>query len=624
MAIDSPTTYGDHWWAKKVEADLAVQEKFEQELAPTVSGIISGLNIHEFLPPSLAPLFANLEAPTDPAFGAIMGRFGSEVADGVVTQGLNHALKDFNYKMAEWFSDLRIDKGTASILWNRKKITEEMYDSRMASEGFKPAEAAAYYESLRAFPSIPDFMTWARYHGDYDNVKAAVWERMDVSEEDFDVWEWLTEQKLTTPQVQQLLKRGKYDQQDAHAELGRIGWHAVDRDMVLDLGYLLPNAMLQVQGGLIQGLEHEQLLSDISRSDIHPDYAQRYLDAVLTKPASEDIVAYQLRRDPGLSDLDRELQRVGIHPDYTNVYRELAQQIPPVADIITMAVREAFTPDIAARFGQYEDFPDELAEWGAKKGLSKEWTQRYWAAHWSLPSPQQGFEMLHRGVIDAQQLGLLLRASDVMPFWRDKLVEIAYNPLTRVDVRRMYKLGVLNESEVYESYLIAGYDEQNARRMSDFTVRQTLNSLAKFSTNDIVKAFTKRMISRGEAAQLLSVLDVRSEDAQYILTTAEYKRHWAFTEQQIKGIRNLYKKRVLDDNQAHSKLAQLNLPAEQIDVLMKQWYYEVKDEDRPTWTPSQSLSFAKKGLITEERARQELHVIGYDQEHIDVMMRSIV
>ncbi|GAI59226.1 unnamed protein product, partial [marine sediment metagenome] len=46
------------------------------------------------------------------------------------------------------------------------------------------------------------------------------------------------------------------------------------------------------------------------------------------------------------------------------LYKELAYQIPPVADIITMAVREAFTPDIAARFGQYQDFPSELEEWG--------------------------------------------------------------------------------------------------------------------------------------------------------------------------------------------------------------------------------------------------------------------
>ncbi|GAI46847.1 unnamed protein product, partial [marine sediment metagenome] len=95
-----------------------------------------------------------------------------------------------------------------------------------------------------------------------------------------------------------------------------------------------------------------------------------------------------LRQDPDLSILEQELKKIGVHPNYTNIYKTLAYQIPPVADIITMAVREAFTPEIAAKFGQYQDFPDDLERYGAMKGLSKEWTQRYWAAHWALPSPQ--------------------------------------------------------------------------------------------------------------------------------------------------------------------------------------------------------------------------------------------
>ncbi|GAH61072.1 unnamed protein product, partial [marine sediment metagenome] len=69
------------------------------------------------------------------------------------------------------------------------------------------------------------------------------------------------------------------------------------------------------------------------------------------------LIAFHLRIDPSLSGLDTDLRKIGIHPDYFEIYKTLAYPIPPVADIITMAVREAFTPDIAARFGQYEDYP---------------------------------------------------------------------------------------------------------------------------------------------------------------------------------------------------------------------------------------------------------------------------
>ncbi|GAI23380.1 unnamed protein product, partial [marine sediment metagenome] len=212
-----------------------------------------------------------------------------------------------------------------------------------------------------------------------------------------------------------------------------------------------------------------------------------------------------------------------------------------------------YRPEIAAKFGQYQDFPDDLERYGAMKGLSKEWTQRYWAAHWALPSPQQGFEMLHRGVIDNSELNMLLRAQDVMPFWRDKLIQIAYRRLTRVDIRRMYKQGVLSERDVFESYLEHGYNTENAERMTEFTVKQTLATLSKFTSGDIIKAYSSRMISKGDAIGLLHNIGIRPEDANFIVSTAEYKRVWAFTDDQIAGIRNLYKKQVQQNMRSYAR-----------------------------------------------------------------------
>jgi len=231
--------------------------------------------------------------------------------------------------------------------------------------------------------------------------------------------------------------------------------------------------MLLIQGSLVRGMTDDTIIDLISRGGIHPDFAHDYYDAILTKPASEDIIAYELRRDPSLSNLSNELRKVGIHDNYHGLYKELAYQIPPVADIITMAVREAFTPAIAARFGQYQDLPPDFVEWVGKKGLSREWAERYWAAHWSLPSPQQGFEMLHRGVIGEADLDMLMRALDIMPFWRDKLVQIAYRPLSRVDVRRMFALGVLGVSGVRKAYTDLGYNDYNADLMTQFTIKYT-------------------------------------------------------------------------------------------------------------------------------------------------------
>ncbi|GAI32032.1 unnamed protein product, partial [marine sediment metagenome] len=285
-----------------------------------------------------------------------------------------------------------------------------------------------------------------------------------------------------------------------------------------------------------------------------------------------------------------------------------------VADIITMAVREAFTPAIAKKFGQYEDYPPEFEHWAERKGLSKDWSMRYWAAHWSLPSAQQGFEMLHRGAINFGELDMLLRALDVMPFWRDKLTHIAYRRLTRVDIRRMYKAGVLTRAEVYESYSQHGYTDKNARRMTDFTVQWAAPKEASITRSDILNAYKRRMIDRAEASKLLEDMGEEYFHREFMLTAVDYKKALELTEAKISGIRNLYKKRVYDQNKTSDELLKLDLPAEEVNVLMEQWYFEVAAEEPRLWTTAQILSFIKAELITQERGVTELSALGYDSE----------
>ena len=624
MGLEDKQTYGEYYWAMQVEADTAIKQSIETEVSPFIKTLLRDIPALEDLPEGIRDVLQAFAEPEGQQLGTFGGNMLGEVLGNALATILDQPLKKSRYSMGRLFLGERIDATTTATAYQRKKIEFDMAQERWAGLGYTDAEWDAYYAAQQPYPTIPDIMTWARYHGDYDNVRPKVWEKFDVPENDFAVWEWLSWQKLNTIQCQTLLKRGTLSEPDFYAEIGRIGWHSVDRDNIRELSYILPNSMLLVQGGLIQGLTNEDILDNISKGDIHPDYAKTYLDAVLTKPASQDIVAYQLRKDPSLSLLEQELKTIGIHPNYTDIYKTLAYQIPPVADIITMAVREAFTPDIAAKFGQYQDFPDDLEKYGAMKGLSKEWTQRYWAAHWALPSPQQGFEMLHRGVIDYSELNMLLRAQDVMPFWRDKLVQIAYRRLTRVDIRRMYKQGVLTERDVFESYLEHGYNTENAERMTEFTIKQTLATLSKFTSGDIIKAYSSRMITRSDAIGLLRDIGIRAEDANYIVSTAEYKRVWAFTDDQIAGIRNLYKKRVYDENQASDKLARLNLPADQITVLMQQWHYEKIEELDATWTTAQTLKFLKRKLITPDRARQELNLNGYTNERIDIYLRDML
>ncbi|GAH21078.1 unnamed protein product, partial [marine sediment metagenome] len=118
------------------------------------------------------------------------------------------------------------------------------------------------------------------------------------------------------------------------------------------------------------------------------------------------------------------------------------------------------------------------------------------------------------------ELSRLLKSLDIMPFWRDKLTEISYNPLTRVDVRRMYKLGVLDESEVKKSYLNIGYNENDAEKMTAFTKKYEGDTEKELTKSAIDKAFKNDIIFRRQA-DIKSISDkIFSEDLKNIFDTS--------------------------------------------------------------------------------------------------------
>ncbi len=623
MGIKDKATYGEHYWSMQVEAEAAFDEEVEAALSPYFRGIFGDIPELSDLPAGLQTFIRALGEPPSAGLGGFLtsaaGEFASEIARDLTKPAMSGVVRAINRGTLEtWLTSVQ-----ANTLLSRNKIDNSYWELITTSEGYEPIIGKQLYQSTMPYPSIPDLVLYSRYHGDAANIYPTVQKYFDIDAVDFPVWEWLGQQRLTLMQVQTLYHRGNISKPEFYNRLAEIGWQKDDRDFVDETGWLIPNAMLLVQADLMQQKSSDDIIKDISIADINPKYAQQYLDAILTKPASQDVIAYELRKDPSLSYLDTELRRIGIHDSYFPLYKELAQQIPPIADIITMAVREAFTPDIAAKFGQYEDFPQPLEEWAAKKGLSTEWAQRYWAAHWALPSPRQGFEMLHRGIITRGELDMLLRALDVMPFWRKKLTGIAYRRVTRVDIRRMYKAGILTVKDVYDMNISLGYTPRDAKAMTDFTVQWAMPKHASITRSDILTAYKSRMIDRTEASDLLADMGEAYFHREFMLKAVDYKKNLEITELQIKGIKNLYTTRAYDDNKSRDELLKLDLPADEVNLLMQQWYYEVKAITPRHWTTAQTLDFIKKELITPERGRQELTDIGYDTEHIEIYMKGI-
>jgi hypothetical protein len=296
--------------------------------------------------------------------------------------------------------------------------------------------------------------------------------------------------------------------------------------------------------------------------------------------------------------------------------KTLFYPIPAYPDLVRMAVREAFYPDYIEEYGLLQELPGEFLEYAGKQGLSEEWAKRFWASHWELPSILQGFEMLHRNVITAEQLNSLFMATDVMPWWREKLQAISYNPLTRVDVRRVFKMGIINRDQVYRTYLDLGYDEEKAEWLTAFTEMQNTEQDRDLTKAEILSSYSKAIIGRSECRTMLIDLGYSEDEVNVLISMKEYTTVKEIKDREEKRIRKFYLAGAYTANQVINELGKLDLVGAEQESLLKLWDSEKLAKLKSPSKKELDTLFTNK-IIDEHDYVLELKNLGYTQKYID-------
>lgn len=377
--------------------------------------------------------------------------------------------------------------------------------------------------------------------------------------------------------------------------------------------------------------------------------------------AGVELISLERRGKLGELDIEEEAFKSGITPTTLDNLRDLTLVIPSGSDIISFAVREVYSPEIAIPFGQFEGL-DEVVEKAADDlkaiGMTKEQFAKYWAAHWMLPSIGQGFEMLHRGEIpaistEARPLGLdrLMKALDVMPAWQKPLTAISYAPYTRVDVRRMHKIGVLDDEEVFTAYADVGFSpfaldcvhetvaeafacekcrtESKAGRMLGFTilynfsppeVETTAEDTERAKQKDLTKAdvlngYRDGLLEEEEATEVLYRLGYSKEEQDFYIAKTDYQREQAEVNDTTKYLHDAYVKGIITFEEVTDELGKVNLPAKMTDYYLKVWLLERNSRIlKPT--KAELGAFLRKKIIDKETWHEEMVGIGYPDKYI--------
>ncbi len=347
------------------------------------------------------------------------------------------------------------------------------------------------------------------------------------------------------------------------------------------------------------------------------------------RPGTVDIIDYWRRELITDEVATNRLRDLGWGPTDVDLIKESSFPPPGVQDLIRMAVREVFSPEIAEQFGQFEGIPPKYIEWAKKIGLSEEWATNFWAAHWVLPSVQQGFEMLHRNVIQPEDLERLLVALDVMPFWREPLTEIAFRPFTRVDVRRMFALGVLDEAGVNRAFLDLGFNQEKADAMTLFTVRwvESTRKVEKekerdLTKGDIIGLFNDGLLTESEARTQLERMGFDANESDLLISREIMQELRQDRKADIRLVVDQAKIKVLTFSEAQDRLNALDLTQRELQRAMLEVQRATSEKTR---LPSKADldSWQQLNLLSLVQYETELDNLGFPAKYVALYVEEI-
>jgi len=215
------------------------------------------------------------------------------------------------------------------------------------------------------------------------------------------------------------------------------------------------------------------------------------------------------------------MEKIGFEEREIKLLERATLFYPSPQDLIIWQAKEVFEPDAIEKYGLKNEI--ELIKRDAfyKAGMDDEQIENYWMAHWQHPGWTVVREMLHRTDLTEADVYEWFRLVEIPPYWREKYTEIMYTPYTRVDVRRMYEVGILLYDEVVTAYQELGYTEEKAINLADFAVASTLPGERDLTRTQIEKGFEESILDRETALLLLQDMGYDPLEADYILLLKE-------------------------------------------------------------------------------------------------------
>jgi hypothetical protein len=303
-------------------------------------------------------------------------------------------------------------------------------------------------------------------------------------------------------------------------------------------------------------------------------------------------------------------------------------------------VKDAYTSDPKLAATLSEDFPEVLGPKLVALGYTPEDAQAAWRAHWDLPSPTQVFEMLHRGVLPEGDPNTVvadyLRQADYDPRWRKPLQAISYNPITRTDAKRAYKLGLggFDKVRLKRAYTDLGYTSEDADTLVAFTeldvgeeARAERELLVGPVRTQALTMYRARRITEAELRQVLANLRYPADLVDRYIADIDFARDADLREEIGAALKAAYVKALRSEDETRGALINAGYTGDGADEVLATWrpIREATELQRHQMeardlTKAEVVSAYEAELVGRTEGAELLKAMGYDEREADTIL----
>ena len=393
---------------------------------------------------------------------------------------------------------------------------------------------------------------------------------------------WLREQIRgnfpSIPDAGQMLHRGKISMEQFETVLKWTGisdeWFEGYKEIIKPLPSFWEAVNMWRRGQLSE----DEVKTVLKWRGYDDKFIAGYMALTEELPSERDVFDMFFRGVIEESDLDDYLKKKGYTDKWAKAFKEIMWYYPSVSDLIRFFVREAI-PAVHGELARAKlvGLPKEFYDYGAKAGLSKEWVEAYWASHWILPSTEQVYEMLHRGLkspytgstMTVDDVKTFLKEADIDPRWRENLVDLSYKLPGRIEARWGVEWGVWDWTRMQEFLKADGIhpdwipDTIKAEKANVF--REHIGAVKSI----LVSKYQDGFISEEELKNRLKKLGYPDEAVTYIIWSAQEKYDYDWKKEMAKAYIDAYEDGKISADELRSALSGLGMIPDRIEHIIE-------------------------------------------------------